>query len=171
MRSNRSECQVGALCRDTLAEIDEIPATANRHLGDTLARADAALATLDAARQDLKPVLAQSAATPAQVNDASFLDCDRNPDCLFNRCAGASKGIERAALNFGQASADVRSAVPRMLSPWDQIRRRHRTAANLINAGDAAGAAAELLDINKANGQVLAGLTRRREAERELFLG
>ena len=45
------------------------------------------------------------------------------------------------------------------------------TAANLINAGDAAGAAAELLDINKANGQVLAGLTRRREAERELFLG
>ena len=40
-----------------------------------------------------------------------------------------------------------------------------------INSGDYAAAALELLDINHANGAVLAGLTRRREAERELFLG
>jgi lysozyme len=39
-----------------------------------------------------------------------------------------------------------------------------------INAGDFAGAAEEFLDINRANGLVLAGLTRRRQAERELFL-
>ncbi len=40
-----------------------------------------------------------------------------------------------------------------------------------INSGEYAAAALELLDINHANGAVLAGLTRRREAERELFLG
>lgn len=40
-----------------------------------------------------------------------------------------------------------------------------------INAGDYAGAAAELLDIDRANGQVLPGLVRRREAERAMFLG
>jgi lysozyme len=40
-----------------------------------------------------------------------------------------------------------------------------------INTGDFAGAAEEFLDINRANGQVLAGLTRRRQAEREMFLG
>ena len=39
-----------------------------------------------------------------------------------------------------------------------------------LNAGDSAGASNELLDINRANGQVLPGLTRRREAERALFL-
>lgn len=39
-----------------------------------------------------------------------------------------------------------------------------------LNAGDAAGAAAELLDINRAGGHVVSGLTRRRETERELFL-
>lgn len=39
-----------------------------------------------------------------------------------------------------------------------------------IDAGDFAGAADEFLDINRANGEVLAGLTRRRQAERELFL-
>ena len=32
-------------------------------------------------------------------------------------------------------------------------------------------AAAELLDINHAGGQVVPGLTRRREAERDVFLG
>jgi GH24 family phage-related lysozyme (muramidase) len=39
-----------------------------------------------------------------------------------------------------------------------------------INSGDSAGAANELLDINRANGVVLPGLTRRREAERALFV-
>ena len=40
-----------------------------------------------------------------------------------------------------------------------------------INSGDYAAAALELLDINHANGAVLPGLTRRREAERDLFMG
>jgi len=40
-----------------------------------------------------------------------------------------------------------------------------------IGSGDFAGAAEEFLDIDRANGQVLAGLARRRQAERELFLG
>lgn len=39
-----------------------------------------------------------------------------------------------------------------------------------IHAGDFDGAAEEFLDINRASGRVLPGLTRRREAERELFL-
>lgn len=43
--------------------------------------------------------------------------------------------------------------------------------ARKLNAGDRAGAAGEFLRWNKAGGQVLAGLTRRREAERRMFLG
>jgi lysozyme len=39
-----------------------------------------------------------------------------------------------------------------------------------INGGDYAGAAMELLDIDRANGRVLPGLVRRREAERTMFL-
>ena len=39
-----------------------------------------------------------------------------------------------------------------------------------LNAGDVQGAADQFLRWNKAGGQVLRGLTRRREAERELFL-
>lgn len=44
------------------------------------------------------------------------------------------------------------------------------TLLKKLNAGDYAGAADEFLKWNKAGGQVLQGLTRRREAERSLFL-
>jgi lysozyme len=40
-----------------------------------------------------------------------------------------------------------------------------------LDEGDYAGAANELLDIDKANGKVLPGLVRRRAAERALFVG
>ena len=44
------------------------------------------------------------------------------------------------------------------------------TLLRKLNAGDYAGAADEFLRWNKAGGKVLTGLTRRREAERDLFL-
>ncbi len=44
------------------------------------------------------------------------------------------------------------------------------TLLRRLNAGDSFGAADELLRWNRAGGRVLAGLTRRRVAERELFL-
>lgn len=40
-----------------------------------------------------------------------------------------------------------------------------------LNAGDAEACAHEFLDINRAGGKVLAGLTERRRAEAKLFLG
>ncbi|NWA25523.1 lysozyme [Pseudomonas gingeri] len=45
------------------------------------------------------------------------------------------------------------------------------TLLKLLNAGDYAGAAAQFPRWNKAGGQILAGLTRRREAEQAIFLG
>ncbi|WP_208952189.1 lysozyme [Rahnella sp. ChDrAdgB13] len=44
------------------------------------------------------------------------------------------------------------------------------TLLKKLNAGDYVGAADEFLRWNKAGGKVLSGLTRRRAAERELFL-
>ncbi len=48
---------------------------------------------------------------------------------------------------------------------------RGYTLLRLLNAGDYAGAAGQFGRWNKAKGRVVAGLTRRREAERELFVG
>ena len=47
---------------------------------------------------------------------------------------------------------------------------RHSTLLRLVNKGDFVGAANQFSRWNKAGGKVLAGLTRRREAERKLFL-
>lgn len=44
------------------------------------------------------------------------------------------------------------------------------TLLKLLNAGDYAGAADQFLRWNKSRGKVLTGLTRRREAERAVFL-
>lgn len=40
-----------------------------------------------------------------------------------------------------------------------------------LNSGDYEGCADEFLDITRANGQVLCGLIRRRQAEHDLFIG
>lgn len=47
---------------------------------------------------------------------------------------------------------------------------RRSTLLRMLNAGDFSGAADQLLRWNKAAGKVLPGLTRRRTAERSLFL-
>ena len=47
---------------------------------------------------------------------------------------------------------------------------QNSTLIKKLNRGDIAGAADEFLRWNKAAGRVMAGLTRRRQAERKLFL-
>lgn len=47
---------------------------------------------------------------------------------------------------------------------------RQSTLVRMIRAGNTRGAADQFLRWNKANGKVMAGLTRRRQAERALFL-
>ena len=119
----RTERQVSALRAGALEEVSQIRETADRRIGDTLARADTALAAVTGLRQDLQPMLQHSASIAAQFDDALplFLDCDHNPDCVFNRYVGASRGIEQAARHFGQASSDFSRAVPGMLFTWDRI--------------------------------------------------
>jgi len=115
--------QIAASRRDVMAEAAAVRTTTDRRLGDTLSRVDTALATVESLRHDLKPSLDGAAAITSQIGDALplYLDCDHNPDCVFNRYVGVSKGIERASANFGQMSQDVRGVLPPMLKTWSQI--------------------------------------------------
>ena len=47
---------------------------------------------------------------------------------------------------------------------------KESTLLKMLNAGDSQGAANQFLRWNKAGGKVLPGLTRRRQAEKDLFL-
>jgi hypothetical protein len=119
----RTEREVANLRTGVLGEVAQIRTTADRRIGESLARMDTALGKVEELRDDLRPMLLHATALAAQVDNAApvFLDCEYNPDCLFNRYVGASKGIERAAANFGQMSADVRTALPGAITTWQGI--------------------------------------------------
>jgi len=120
---DRTEREVAALRTDVMGEVGQIRSTADRRVGDTLARVDTALVKVEELRGDLKPALDHAASVTKQVDDAAplFLDCEFNQDCFFNRYVGASKGIERAAMNFSQMSSDVTLAMPTAITTWRSI--------------------------------------------------
>ncbi len=78
------------------------------------ARLDGQVSTFN---RNLGEVLKPAAETAQRIDVASdlFLNCEQNADCLFNRYVGVSKGAERAFLNFGLMSQEVRAALPRVL--------------------------------------------------------
>jgi len=109
---------------------------------------------------------------------------------------GAQPGMhisrERAEELLAEDVAEVERGLPSAVhvnltqGQWDALvslcfnlcggaERLPKTCPHLVaslNAGDFAGAAQQFLNINHAaDGTVLPGLTRRREAERKLFLG
>jgi ABC-type transporter Mla subunit MlaD len=115
--------QIAAARRDALSAVKDSLTAADRRIGDSLSRVDAVLALAGGVRSDLKPVLDHAASIAAQADAAApmFLDCDHNPDCLFNRYVGASKGIERASVNVVLMTADVRQALPAAITTWQGI--------------------------------------------------
>ena len=112
----RSERQVAGLRADLVAETDAIRATADRRIGDTLARADAALATVEGIRADAKPVIdgaatAMADVKPVLVNAAAFeKDAqDSWDDSYWDVKASVESGT--VAMNqVAQAAEQMRSA-------------------------------------------------------------
>ncbi len=91
--------------------------------------------------------------------------CDkRNEEDLLYFCGGVEK-LAKGLINDNQFAALVSFAYNCGLSNL-----KNSTLLRLINAGQHRAAAEEFLKWNKAQGKVMAGLTRRREAERRLFL-
>jgi hypothetical protein len=115
--------RVKLLTDDADTWMKTLTAMTDTRLKDTdaqLTRANDSLALVTAG---LKPVLDHAGNIAKQVDDNAplFLDCEHNPDCVFNRYVGVSKGVERAALNFGQMSTDVRAALPTAINTWQGI--------------------------------------------------
>ena len=85
-------------------------------------------------------------------------------DHLSKDCEAVEKML-KVSVNYNQFAALVSFAY--------NVGRgalQNSTLLKLLNSGNTAKAADEFLRWNKAGGVVLAGLTRRREAERALFL-
>lgn len=118
-----SDRQATAFRTGILAQAATFGDAADSRLGGTLSRIDTALATTTSIELELRPTLRHSAAIAAQI-DASlpmFLDCDHNPDCVFNRYVGVSRGVETAATDVSGMSRDFRRDWPAYLKTWQDI--------------------------------------------------
>jgi predicted phage tail protein len=118
----RSERQVAALRKDVMAEADEIRETADRRVGDTLARADAALESAAGLRRDLQPVLSTAQAT---LHDADRTVADLHPQLL-----GLVAASKVTAGETAQTMRDFRNAVPNFLAQGQRITANVNTATS-----------------------------------------
>ena len=116
----RSERQVAALRKDLMAEAGAIRETADRRVGDTLARADAALQTVEEARRDLQPVLAAAQGT---LHEADRTVTDLHPQLL-----GLVAASKVTAGETAQTMRDFRNAVPSFITQGQRISANVDTA-------------------------------------------
>lgn len=79
---------------DLLARVDRLTNVSERALSQMTASIDAVSYTA----AELRPALKNAAKITAQVNDAlpMFVDCDHNPDCVYNRYVGVAQSTEEA---------------------------------------------------------------------------
>jgi hypothetical protein len=116
----RSERQVAALRRETLAELGEIRSAADRRVGDALARADTALDTAERLRHDVKPVLDAAQDT---LHNADRTVADLHPQLL-----GLVAASKVTAGETAQTMRSFRDAVPSFITQGQAITANVNTA-------------------------------------------
>ena len=116
----RTEHEVAGLRSGVLGEVTQIRTTADRRVGDSLARVDTALGKVEELRGDLKPVLA-NAATLEQHADALTGDAKDSLDDLYFDVKASVASVTVAANSVGQMSMDVRTGTPKALATWQSI--------------------------------------------------
>jgi ABC-type transporter Mla subunit MlaD len=116
----RSERQMAELRKDVMAEASEIRQTAGRRVGETLAKADEALNTVEDLRRDVQPVI-----EAAQV---TLRDTDRTVADLHPQLLGLVAASKVTAGETAQTMRDVRSAVPSFITQGQRISANVDTA-------------------------------------------
>jgi len=116
----RADRQVTALRQGVLDEADRMRETADRRIGDTLNRADAALRTVDEMRGDMRPVVAAAQNT---LEHTERTIADLHPQLL-----GLIAASKVTAGETAQTMRDVRGAVPGFLTQTQTIAGNVQTA-------------------------------------------
>jgi hypothetical protein len=148
----RTERQVAALQSGVLQEVGLIRQTADRRLGDTLARADTALAQVAGLRSDLKPAIDGAVALETDAKD-SWDDMYWDVKALVGSATVAARGVAETSDAVGQAApkltiaaasigasasgiaADVKREVDEATKPkkwWQKVLGPFYTAVRLV---------------------------------------
>jgi methyl-accepting chemotaxis protein len=106
---------------DLLTRVDRLTDVSERALSEVTASVNAVSGTAT----ELRPVLENAAKITAQVNDAlpMFVDCDHNPDCVYNRYVGVAQSTERAMRAVAETAPGTLKSVESTASSVASIAR------------------------------------------------
>jgi ABC-type transporter Mla subunit MlaD len=109
----RTDRQVTALRGDVTADLALIEEAADRRLGDTLGRMDAALGTVNAIHDELKPTFENTAAITAQAREASVVLLRR--DALPAQLLGVTAAAKVTLGQTAETMRDIQRATPEIV--------------------------------------------------------
>jgi hypothetical protein len=106
---------------DLLTRVDRLTDVSERALSEVTASVDAVSDTATG----LRPVLENAAKITAQVNDVlpMFVDCDHNPDCVYNRYVGVAQPAEKAMRAVAETAPETLKSVESTASSVASIAR------------------------------------------------
>lgn len=109
-----------------------------------------------------------SAAGPPEVYKGMKITAQEAKDMLIRDLRKYEAAVDKAVKV--QLNPNQRGALVSFTYNLGEGNLNKSTLLKKVNAGDFLGASKEFSKWNRAGGKILAGLTRRREAERQLFL-
>lgn len=107
---------------DLLVRVDRLTEVSERALSEMTASIDAVAGTA----AGLEPVLENAASITAQVNAVlpMFVDCDHNPDCVYNRYVGVAQSTEKAMRAVAESAPGTLQSVQSTTTSVASIAKR-----------------------------------------------
>jgi hypothetical protein len=125
----KADVQFGTIQSESFRQITEFRSMADRRLGDTLARADAALHTVEALRNDVKPAVDGAVALESDAKD-SWDDVYWDVKALVGSATVAARGVAETSEAVGRAAPKLAESAVGIGKSTDAIAADVHTATS-----------------------------------------
>jgi hypothetical protein len=125
----KADVQFGTIQSESFRQITEFRSMADRRLGDTLARADAALRTVEALRNDVKPAVDGAVALESDAKD-SWDDVYWDVKALVGSATVAARGVAETSEAVGKAAPKLAESAVGIGKSTDAIAADVHTATS-----------------------------------------
>ena len=125
----KADVQFSTIQSESFRQITEFRSMADRRLGDTLARADAALRTVEALRNDVKPAVDGAVALESDAKD-SWDDVYWDVKALVGSATVAARGVAETSEAVGKAAPKLAESAVGIGKSTDAIAADVHTATS-----------------------------------------
>ena len=125
----KADAQFSTIQSESFRQITEFRSMADRRLGDTLARADAALRTVEALRNDVKPAVDGAVALESDAKD-SWDDVYWDVKALVGSATVAARGVAETSEAVGKAAPKLAESAVGIGKSTDAIAADVHTATS-----------------------------------------